>query len=155
MLAKPTILEATADDDSNDSLIFWTKFGFIVVSFLEGFIAGMIPTWSERCRSSPKILGIANAFAGGVFIAIAFMHITPEMIGDWTEIQGDPEKLFPLPELLIVSGYTFILVIDKVLFDSHALFDHDHGDDDHGHDPAEAKFEKNLKASMVKAAALE
>jgi len=49
-------------------------------------VAGMLPTWSESCRSSPKILGIANAFAGGVFLAIAFMHITPEMIDLWREI---------------------------------------------------------------------
>lgn len=129
----------------------------MVVAFLEGFISGMIPTWSESCRKSPKILGIANAFAGGVFLAIAFMHITPEMIELWAAIQGNPTKLFPLPELLIFSGYTFILMIDKVLFDSHALFDHDHDDEaghDHGNDPAEAKFENNLKASMAKATAL-
>ena len=49
------------------------------------------------------------------------------------------EKIFPLPELLIFVGYTIILIIDKVLFDTHALF----ADDEHGHhhDPAEAKME--------------
>jgi len=42
------------------------------------------------------------------------------------------------------------LIIDKVLFDTHALFDHDH---EHGEtaDPAELKLEVNLKASMVRA----
>ena len=43
------------------------------------------------------------------------------------------EKIFPLPELLIFVGYTLILIIDKVLFDTHALFDHDH---EHHEDPA-------------------
>lgn len=96
----------------------------------------MIPTWSSNCRESPKILGIANSFAGGVFLAIALMHIMPEMIETWSEeLNPGAEKLFPLPELLVFVGYTIILVIDKVLFDTHALFDNDHG---HVHsDPAE------------------
>jgi len=42
-----------------------------------------------------------------------------------------------------------ILIIDKVLFDSHALFDHDHEDGEGHSDPAEAKIEKSLKASMA------
>ena len=110
----------------------------------------MIPTWSPRCRESPKILGIANSFAGGVFLAIALMHITPEMIETWNDLNEGSDKIFPLPELLIFCGYTFILIIDKVLFDTHALFDNDHGDANA--DPAEIKLEVNLKASMSKSA---
>lgn len=57
--------------------------------------------------------------------------------------------------MLIFCGYTFILIIDKVLFDTHALFDHDDEGHGHGHaDPAENKLELNLKASMAKGAAL-
>jgi len=132
---------------------FWIKIGFIVLAFCEAFFTGLIPTWSKSCRESPKILGIANSFAGGVFIAIAFMHITPEMIEGWNELNADKiaadEKVFPLPEALIFLGYTFILVIDKVLFDTHALFDHDH---EHGDtaDPAEIKLSSDLRASMAK-----
>ena len=139
-------LTASSDSDSTDeSAVFWTKIGFIVASFLEAMIAGLIPTWSQNCRESPKILGIANSFAGGVFLAIAFMHITPEMINAWNDMDINStllpdgnrreynEKIFPLPELLIFVGYTLILIIDKVLFDTHALFDHDH---EHHEDPA-------------------
>jgi hypothetical protein len=43
----------------------------------------------------------------------------------------DVKDPFPLPYLLIFVGYTFILIIDKVVFDSHALFDDD-DHDDHG-----------------------
>jgi len=145
---------ASADTDSDPTVLLWTKIGFIVWIFIEGLVSGMIPTWSPSCRESPKILGIANSFAGGVFLAIAFMHITPEMIGTWADMprnEGkDADEIFPLPEMLIFVGYTFILIIDKVLFDTHALFDHDHdGGHDHA-DPAEMKLEVNLKASMVK-----
>jgi len=60
---------------------------------------------------------------------------------------------------MIFCGYTLILIIDKVLFDTHALFEdgHDHdghgGHDDHN-DPAEIKLEVNMKASMAKSASM-
>jgi len=41
---------------------------------------------------------------------------------------------FPYPFLLLLGGYTLILIIDKVIFDTHAVFgDHDHDDDHHEH----------------------
>ena len=43
---------------------------------------------------------------------------------------GKEEVDFPIPFLLLIAGYTFILIIDKVLFDSHAIFD---AADEHGH----------------------
>jgi len=51
---------------------------FVFVSFVEAFGMGMIPVLSKTFRESPKILGVANAFSGGVFLAIALMHIMPE-----------------------------------------------------------------------------
>ena len=149
------------EDNVNKTAVFWTKIVFIILVIAEAAIAGMIPTWSPSCRENPKILGIANSFAGGVFLAIALMHITPEMIETWNglplnnhEENGEMvenEKIFPLPELLIFLGYTIILIIDKVLFDTHALFADEHG---HHHDPAEAKMEHNVKASFAKGQAM-
>ena len=40
------------------------------------------------------------------------------------------DEPFPLPYLLLITGYTLMLFIDKVLFNAHATFDHGH---DHGH----------------------
>ena len=128
--------------------MLWAKIGFMVFAFLEAEIAGLIPTCSASCRENPKVLGIANSFAGGVFLAIAFMHILPEQIEGWAELAGD--EAFPLPEILVFAGYTFILIIDKVLFDTHALFDHDHGDGDHHHDPATMKMEATIRQSFVR-----
>ena len=136
----------------NKSLLLWTKIAFIIVCFLEGFICGMFPTWSTRCRKNPKVMGIANAFAGGVFLGIAIMHITPEEIAAWDKMRGPKDKIFPLPEFLLLAGYTLILVVDKVLFDTHGMFE----GEEHGlTDPAEAKFESNMKSSMARAAALQ
>jgi zinc transporter ZupT len=148
----------------SDPALFWTKIGFVFFSFFEAFLTGLIPTWSKSCRESPKVLGIANSFAAGVFMGIAFVHILPEMTTEWNEhVNPDPlaeqKKVFPVPNILVVAGYTFILIIDKVLFDTHSLFAHDdeHGDghghgeseDDHGIDPAEKKFRDNLRASYA------
>ena len=156
----PSVFASSEDEESNSTAVLWTKIGFIIASFLEALIAGMIPTWSTSCRENPKILGIANSFAGGVFMAIAFMHITPEMVETWASlpinmhmedgVEVENEKIFPLPELLIFVGYTIILIIDKVLFDTHALFAHD--EDGHHIDPAEHKYEQNVRASMSKSA---
>jgi zinc transporter 1/2/3 len=111
---------------------------------------GLIPVKSQKFKESPKILGVANAFSGGVFLAIALMHIMPEqtnsycMLDDDNDDVDDPHSAygpfghgedaegcdkFPLPFLLMVLGYTLILTIDKVLFDSHEIFEH--GGDDH------------------------
>ena len=60
--------------DSND----WLKLGFIIVSFFEALIMGLVPVKIKSFRESPRILGVANAFSGGVFLAIALMHIMPE-----------------------------------------------------------------------------
>ena len=145
-----------------DPALFWTKIGFCFFAFFEAFGAGIFPTVSKSCRESPKILGIANAFAAGVFMGIAFVHILPEMTTEWEELETSKgvTKIFPLPNILVVFGYTFILIIDKVLFDTHALFEHDeHGEGGHGHDegidPAEQKFRNNLRASYANIAAAE
>lgn len=46
---------------------------------------------------------------------------------------------FPLPYFLVFIGYTFILIIDKVMFDSHALV-HDHGENN--------KWRESLRKSL-------
>lgn len=97
-------------------------------------------------------MSMANAFSGGLFLAIALVHILPEAVEGYEDylhdheptnttmaimggrrmkgLHGDGDGHFPLPFVLVFAGYTFILLVDKVMFDSHALFDHDHG---HGH----------------------
>ena len=62
------------------------KIIFIVVALLEAIILGLIPVYSKSFQESPKVLGIANAFSGGVFLAIALMHIMPEQAGAWKEM---------------------------------------------------------------------
>jgi hypothetical protein len=56
---------------------------------------------------------------------------------------------FPLPFLLAVLGYTFILMIDKVLFDAHDLLD-DHHHDNNPVNPIVQRASMVLRQSVVK-----
>ena len=137
---------------TSDKTIFWVKIVFIIVCFCEAFFAGIFTTLNKNCRENPKVLGIANSFAGGVFLAIAFIHILPEEVEDWNEYE-ETDSSFPLPYLLVFAGYTLILIIDKVLFDTQALF----GDEetDAPVDSADKKFEASIKTSMAQLSAAE
>ena len=129
--------------------MFWVKIGFIIFVFFEALLSGYFPTWSKKCRESPKILGIANSFAAGVFIAIALVHILPEEAANWAGLHPPEADPFPLPYFLVFCGYCLILVIDKVMFDTHALFDHDDEHGDHALDPAEQKLQSSIKRSFA------
>ena len=99
------------------------KWLFLVTFLVEAVLAGIIPVYCKAFSESPSILSIANAFSGGVFFAIAIMHIMPEQTEAYADLKKDEKDPYPLPFLLFIVGYTIILIIDKVLFDSHIIFD--------------------------------
>ena len=123
--------------------LLFTKAMFCIGCFFLAFLAGMVPIFFNACKNSKTLFSVANSFAGGVFMAIAFIHIMPEAMEMWEEYlhhdqdhdspnpvvgHGDGDEPFPLPFALLFVGYTLILLIDKVLFDPHKLMG------DHGHD---------------------
>ena len=102
-------------------------------------------------------MGVANAFAAGLFISIALIHVQPEYIimyndymseeettseessgSSWSSLTGEEEaeeedahaegdshdhSIFPLPQIMLFTGYVLILLVDRVLFDTHGLLD--------------------------------
>ena len=106
-----------ASFDNND----WLKLGFTILVLFEAIIMGLLPVMSKSFTENPIIMGAANAFSGGVFLAICTMHIMPEQTESWDEYktENDVDSNLPLPFALLVSGYTLILVLDRVLFESH------------------------------------
>ena len=42
-----------------------------------------MPYTIQACRKNTSLLGIANAFSGGIFIAISLLHILPEVSEDY------------------------------------------------------------------------
>lgn len=122
-----------------DTGILLAKIGFIIGIFTLALLTGMIPVKCKGFKESPVIIGVANAFSGGVFLAIALVHVLPDITHDYEEwIKGqygeetEMEDCFPLPYFLMFCGYSFILLVDKVMFDSHGLL-HAHGEHGHGH----------------------
>jgi zinc transporter ZupT len=120
------------------------KLVFFIIIFLVAFISGLLPAFIPWLHKNKKFLGIANAFSGGVFLAIAFTHILPEVSSQYSEYNEDDEEHheeeegaeeedeghdhdhpFPLPYVLVFVGYTLILLVDKVVFDTHQI--HHHG----------------------------
>jgi len=123
-----------------------------------------IPAFSKRCRGSAVALGLMNSFAGGVFLAMAFVHILPEAAETYNASMakssaehddhrrrlaesGTEEKeeehhdeAFPLPYVLFFLGYAVILLVDRVFSahfgDSHG---HHHG---HNHDDEEEEMDE-------------
>ena len=59
------------------------KYGFIALIFIITILAGLIPIQTKSCRENAKLLGILNTFSGGVFLAIAFVHILPEAANNY------------------------------------------------------------------------
>ncbi len=149
-----------------DWLLF-TKAMFCIGCFFLAFLAGLVPVFFNACKNSKTIFSVANSFAGGVFIAIAFMHIMPEAMEMWEHFlehdhdhddddhdhdhaftHGDGDEPFPLPFALLIAGYTLILLIDKILFDPHKMMgDHGHGHG-HAHEPSDGTGSK--RGSMVR-----
>lgn len=114
-------------------LLTTLKIIFIFVIYIIAFVSGIVPAYYKRCKESQKFISLANSFAGGVFLAIAMVHVLPEAVENYDTLKGEGPH-FPLPYFLVFCGYTFILIIDKVMFDSHALLGgHDHGGHGHGH----------------------
>lgn len=112
--------------------------GFI---FAMAFLSGLLPNLLPWCRKNRVLMGIANAFSGGVFLAIALMHILPEAASEYDEyLNKDTEEEhageeeeghdhaheFALPYALAFIGYALILLIDKVVFDTHSLTHQSH-----------------------------
>lgn len=140
------------DDKTTLTII---KSCFLVFFLFEAFIAGILPGSIPWCRKSVNMLGIVNSFAGGVFIAVALTHIMPEAANDYNEymehdhdhsLRHGDEEIFPLPFVLVFVGYFLLLLIDKVLFDTHSLMDHGQG---HEHGPEESP---HVHSSFVKIA---
>mmetsp|Transcript_11707 Transcript_11707/g.13250 ORF Transcript_11707/g.13250 Transcript_11707/m.13250 type:complete len:383 (+) Transcript_11707:38-1186(+) len=139
----------------SDTTLTIIQITFIIFIYFLAFGAGILPNLIPWCKNSINVLGIANAFSGGVFLAIALMHILPEATSGYAEyMENDPDEsqneddsdIFPLPFALTFVGYAFILLIDKVIFDTHSLVGEHHHH--HLHDPAQVQFVDNFKESL-------
>ena len=92
---QPQAFDSDEDSGERESGVVILQACFIVFVFFEALFAGMIPTFWTSCRESPMILGIANSFACGLFLAISLIHITPEEKESWDNLDRNTHELDP------------------------------------------------------------
>ena len=73
-------------------------------------------------------MGCFNAFAAGVFISFGIVNLLPEAENVFKD-NLDKDTTFPYAFLICVGAFTFILILEKVMFD----VGHDHGTGGGGH----------------------
>ncbi len=57
-----------------------------------GLIGGLIPHYASRSESSRRFFSLGNAFAGGLFLGVGFIHLLPEGI---EKLEGVVEYRLP------------------------------------------------------------
>ena len=74
--------------EEEKQLMLILKIVFIFVIFAISLVFGILPAKVKKCGRNPKFMSIANAFSGGLFLAIALVHILPDVVreyGEWVE----------------------------------------------------------------------
>lgn len=107
------------DSEDNDTTNFILKLLSIVVLLGMGMGFGVMPYFITSFRKNTKILGIANAFSGGLFLGIGLFHILPEAAERLENLTEAPIAYF-----FAFVSYAVILFVEKIAFNSHSLVHH-------------------------------
>lgn len=86
-----------------------------VISFLAilaiAIVGGLIPLISAKYTNSERFFSLGNAFAGGLFLGVGFIHLLPEGI-EMLSIYSE----FPWGAVTATIGFAALLLIDRILF---------------------------------------
>lgn len=125
------------------------KLAIIIFLFVISFTFGYLPIKVSYFTTNYKLLGISNAFSGGIFLCVAMLHLLPESTEifdnmltkeDHDEEEGHHHSnRFPISFLIAVLGYSLILFIEKIIFD--------HGNHEH-QDAADEEEDKDIVDEM-------
>ena len=74
------ILNEIGDIDAEEQkTVRILKIVFIFIIFGVALVAGVLPAKVQSCGKNKKFMSMANAFSGGLFLAIALVHVLPEV----------------------------------------------------------------------------
>ena len=79
-----------------------------------------------------QLMPFAQAFAGGVFLAVGMLHLVPDALK--LQAEAIPGVEYPVAPALIMAGILLLVLIERVVFHAHvhmdvpeaALLDHHH-----------------------------
>jgi len=98
----------------------WLLKGFaVLLLFGMGLICGSLPLRMRQKQLNTLWFALANAFAGGVFLAVGLIH----MLGDASTSFATAFPDFTYPLVFLLAGCTFLmlLLIGKVLVDEENI----------------------------------
>lgn len=101
-----------------EHLILAQSIGLTLI-FLSEIVMGILPMYSPTFQSSKVAMGWANSFAAGIFLAAGIVHLLPEAVEKMDEYYGDLTKELPIAFVMVVVGYTAILMLERVMFAGH------------------------------------
>jgi len=112
--------------------VFYIKILYLFIIVTVTTLFGLLPLCFNNCRKDTRLLNYANAFSGGIFLGIGFLHLFPEANENFELYFSSPEGKssfiygWPMSYLLAFLSYSLILYLEKVAFNSHSLIAHTH-----------------------------
>lgn len=97
-----------------DSLLAVKVFAAVAI-LLVAIGGGLIPIAARHWQQSRRFLSLGNALAGGIFLGGGFLHLLPEAA---EALKGAVE--YPLAPLLAATGVCLLLLIERVVLDTHS-----------------------------------
>ena len=117
-----------------------TKSVSIVFFFIVVMGFATLPMWNKffspradnpHQQTAAMVCSLSNALSGGLFLALAVIHLLPEAAEQFGKIHGEEENDKYRPAFAVaMASYTLLLTIQRVIFSGHG---HSHGDHGHGH----------------------
>lgn len=89
-----------------------TKLAAAVLVFIAGVGGALFARRLEKSKARKEAARFANAFAGGVFLGAAFLHMLPDAIVHFANFL--PDAAYPFFALTAAAGFMAILLLDKV-----------------------------------------
>ena len=80
---------------------------------IAGIGGGLLAARITKHKGRENITGLANAFAGGVFLGAAFLHMLPDAIANFNTFLADFD--YPVFALVAALGFLLVMLLDKVL----------------------------------------
>jgi len=102
----------------------------IVAIYLVGMGFALLPVTLRAKFSGSRhyttFLGLANAFAAGVFLSMGLIHLLPEGEARLQDFYGDDNIKYRISYLMCVVGYAAILTLERVVFTTPSCAHHMH-----------------------------
>lgn len=95
------------------SLILYKILAAILIFFVSLGVS-LYPLKNKPDHELDENVRIGEALASGIFLGAAFFHMLPEALRSYNFLY--PQRSFPMPELVCVIGFLFLLFLERLSF---------------------------------------